>query len=83
MNIQAYGSLERYLDGELEQTTQPAETTVRMLIRSMDIPEERVKLVMVNHKPALPDDTILNSDRVALFPQEYPFFADWKDYWEK
>jgi len=38
-----------------------------------------IQLAMVNYK-AVPKDTVIQpSDRLSLFPKEYPFFHDWKD----
>jgi len=39
-----------------------------------------VQLVMVNHKAVHTNSTINPGDRIALFPREYPVFADWKDF---
>ena len=69
-------------ENQSRETTYMSGTTVRALLESIHLPEERVKLVMVNHKPARAGDVISADDRVAVFPSEYPFFADWKDYWQ-
>lgn len=50
------------------------------ILQIIGIPPERVQLVMINHR-AVPRQTIIYpGDRVALFPGEYPVFADWKDF---
>ena len=43
------------------------------------IPVDQVQLVMVNHRAVSKDVSIQPGDRVSLFPEEYPIFADWKD----
>ncbi len=41
------------------------------------IPVTSVQLVMVNHKAVGKDAMIRPGDRVSIFGQEYPVFADW------
>lgn len=43
------------------------------------IPVDHVQLVMVNYRAVSKDVLIRPSDRVSLFPKEYPIFADWRD----
>ncbi len=50
------------------------------ILNQAKIPLDMVQLVMVNHKAVNMDSTIYPGDRIALFPKEYPVFADWKDY---
>ena len=50
------------------------------ILNQAKIPLDLVQLVMVNHKAVNMDSTIYPGDRIALFPKEYPVFADWKDY---
>lgn len=47
------------------------------VLKTMGIPVDRVQLVMVNHRPAGLETEVGTGDRVALFPGEYPIFADW------
>ena len=35
---------------------------------------------MINHRAAAVDTTVRAGDRIALFPGEYPIFADWHTY---
>lgn len=46
----------------------------------IQIPQDKVQLVMVNHKAVPRDYMIHPGDRVALFPREYPIYQDWKDF---
>jgi hypothetical protein len=57
-----------------------APTPVFEVLHLLAIPVGRVQVVMVNHKAVYWDHVICPGDRVSLFPREYPFFADWKDF---
>ena len=46
----------------------------------IQIPFDKVQLVMVNHRAVLGDYMIHPADRVALFPKEYPIYPDWKEF---
>jgi len=50
------------------------------ILRLLGIPLENVNLVMVNHRSVLKDSVVWPGDRVAVFPKEYPIFADWVDH---
>lgn len=50
------------------------------LLRTLQIPFQRVQLVMVNHRAVPHDHVIHPGDRVSLFPREYAIFADWKNF---
>ena len=50
------------------------------ILERLDLPLDLVQLVMVNHRAVERDILIHPDDRVALFPREYPFFVDWKDF---
>ena len=55
-------------------------TPLAEILERLDIPKSLVQLVMVNHR-AVPGETMIHPrDRIALFPREYPFFVDWKDF---
>ena len=54
-------------------------TPLLQIIRDSDIPEKRVQLTMVNHRAVTKDVIVNPGDRLALFPKEYPIFADWKN----
>jgi molybdopterin converting factor small subunit len=57
-----------------------APTPLCKVLDLLPIPSERVQLVMVNHRAVSRDHVINPGDRVSLFPKEYPFFPDWKDF---
>ena len=47
------------------------------VLKGLDIAPDSVQLAMVNHR-AVPKTRIIRpGDRIALFPKEYPIFADW------
>lgn len=57
-----------------------APAPLKEILDDLKVPQGLVQLVMVNHR-AVPLDTLIHpNDRVALFPREYPFFLDWKDF---
>lgn len=49
------------------------------ILATLEIPAEKVQVAMVNHHAVSKKALIRPTDRVALFPLEYPFFCDWKD----
>jgi sulfur carrier protein ThiS len=57
-----------------------APTPVIELLHHLDIPSDKLQLVMVNHRAVQRDHVIRPGDRVALFPREYPVYPDWKDF---
>ena len=50
------------------------------VIEQVGVSPDSVQLVMVNNHSVSQDTIIHPGDRVALFPKEYPIFADWKDH---
>jgi len=71
-----YGSTER--PGLIDITLNNG-ATVRGVLQKLEIPEEKVKLIFVNHTGTFLGQQLKNGDRVSLFPAEYPVFADWKE----
>jgi hypothetical protein len=54
-------------------------TSLTQVLEYLKIPNDMVQVAMVNYK-AVPKGTVIQpSDRLSLFPKEYPFFCDWKD----
>ncbi|MEF8822480.1 MAG: MoaD/ThiS family protein [Desulfohalobiaceae bacterium] len=83
IEIQTYGSLQQELKDALSVLRElPAkdELSLSDLLNELNIPQDRVQLVMLNNRPVRMDARVRTGDRVALFPREYPVFADWKDY---
>ena len=83
IEIHLYGSLRnmgKKNDEFTIRTNLESEAPMVDILKQLKIPLNLVQLVMVNHKAVHMDSTIYQGDRVALFPREYPIFADWKDY---
>jgi len=53
------------------------------LATQIGLPTSEIKLVMINSRPVHPGAKIEPGDSVALFPKEYPFFADWMECWQE
>ena len=83
VEVLLYGSLRRETrvrtDGPVFLELQ-GPMPVRGALVTMGIPYRHVQLVMVNHQAASVDSVVRPGDRLALFPREYPIFADWKDH---
>ncbi|MFO8032486.1 MAG: hypothetical protein R6U22_08080 [Desulfohalobiaceae bacterium] len=83
LEILAYGSLHqavREAVQRLQGLTEEHSLPVREVLDRLGLSREQVQLVMLNHSPACLEDQVCQGDRLALFPQEYPVFTDWKDY---
>ncbi len=46
----------------------------------LEIPSRKVQVTFVNHKAVHRDHLVNPGDRVSIFPKEYAFFVDWKDF---
>lgn len=82
IQIHLFGSLRRARKSFLETVFRmPLDTPAPLteILAREGIPEDRVQLVMVNHRAVPKNTRIRPGDRVALFPPEYAIFADWKD----
>ena len=83
IQLHLYGSLRKRVKKHDEFTIRAslkANMLLVDLLKQLKIPLNLVQLAMVNHKAVHMDSTIYPGDRIALFPLEYPVFADWKDY---
>ncbi|MCP4370501.1 MAG: MoaD/ThiS family protein [Deltaproteobacteria bacterium] len=83
IQIHLYGSLRnmgKKNDEFTIRTGLESKSPLFEILNQERIPLDLVQLVMVNHKAVYMDSTIYPGDRIALFPKEYPVFADWKDY---
>jgi len=54
-------------------------TPISEVLKLVGIPLEHVSLAMVNHRSVPKESTVSSGDRIAVFPKEYPIFADWGD----
>jgi hypothetical protein len=81
--LNVFGSLRKSFRREIEfpiSVELSGPTELSQLLQRFALPMEAVQLVMINHKAVPRAATIHPGDHLALFPREYPFFADWKDY---
>lgn len=81
--IYAYGSLSKSIDkpaGAPVEARIDSPLPLFSVIEQVGIPPDRVQLAMVNNHPVSQRAVVSPGDRVALFPREYPIFADWKDH---
>ena len=79
--INMFGSLRKLSSNNAESKFKlEAPLALSEVIERLDISRELIQMVMVNNR-AVKADTLINpGDRIALFPREYPLFADWKDF---
>ena len=80
IEIVAYGSLERTLSQSSHLPVMNRPEPLRSLLERIGIPPGSIQLAMVNHRAAHPETIVSPGDRVALFPPEYPIFADWMGF---
>ncbi len=81
IEFQAFGSLQSQApQNGVQHLVSGDACSVDDLLKKLDISRKYVQLVMINHRPVGVDAVIRSGDRVALFPQEYPIFADWNGY---
>jgi len=77
IEFQAFGSLQsQAFQNGVQHLGSGDACSVDDLLKKLDISRKYVQLVMINHRPVGMDAVIRSGDRVALFPQEYPIFAD-------
>ena len=80
--LHLFGSLRKSIDTRLGNPVAvnlDTPTPLSRIISDHGIPEQCVQLVMINHRAVTKDAVVHPGDRLALFPAEYPFFADWKN----
>lgn len=82
MKLTLYGSLKSRVTPPAESQLKPP-MSIDELADIIGLPATEIKLVMINSRPVHPGTRIEQGDSVALFPKEYPFFADWRDCWKE
>ena len=78
MELKLYGSL-RDVSVKPPDLERRGSVPLRELLQLLELPGGSVRIAMVNHRAVTLDSMVGATDRVALFPREYPFFADWND----
>lgn len=53
------------------------------VLKRLSLEPGQVQMAMVNHRAVPPDHVIRPGNRLALFPKEYPLFADWNHFRSK
>ena len=82
VQVRLFGSLRKKLK---DLPSDPFEMDINIpmpldaVLDNLKIPTDMVQLAMVNYKAVPKDSVIQPSDRLSLFPKEFPFFHDWKD----
>ena len=83
VKIIPYGSLGRTIPvsagGALDHPLAGARS-LNDVLAALGVRAEQVQLAMVNHRAVAVDTAVRAGDRIALFPREYPIFADWLSY---
>jgi len=72
VEVRVFATLRSYLPelgiGEPKVTHVEKGTTLGELRESLGLPEEMVKVIMVNNLQAFPEDLIANDDRITYIP---------------
>ena len=78
-----FGSLSKEVKGKgthpIPYTLQ-APMSLMEFLDCLEIPPDRVQMVMVNYRAVSLDHAIHPDDRIALFPKEYAIFVDWTNF---
>jgi hypothetical protein len=67
-------------EGRPAQLTLEGPTPLHKVLRLLSLERGEVQMAMVNHRAVALDLLIRPGDRLALFPKEYPLFADWAEF---
>ena len=67
-------------EGRHAQLTLEGPTPLDKVLRLLSLERGEVQMAMVNHRAVALDLLIRPGDRLALFPKEYPLFADWAEF---
>jgi molybdopterin converting factor small subunit len=81
--VVAYGSLAQRLRIPAAQPQPRYLAACRPLgqvLGALGLTGDDIQLAMINHRAVDLAQTVRPGDRIALFPKEYPIFADWHAY---
>jgi len=81
VGLRLYGSLRSSGPHGTQTVEVTGPMTLSAFINRIGLDRASVRVAMINHRAVLFDAPVAPGDSVALFPSEYPFFADWKDFW--
>ena len=72
IELNLYASLARYVSREAGRIPGPIEaaegTTILQLLRGLDLPMEKVKMIFLNGVHARGEEVLQDGDRVGVFP---------------
>jgi molybdopterin converting factor small subunit len=68
------------MEGQSKRFELKASTPLYEVLKLLHLEPEQVQMAMVNHRAVPSDHLVQPGDRVALFPKEYPLFADWNTF---
>lgn len=72
VEVRVFATLRRYLPelgiGEARVIDVPEGTTLDEIREILGLPEEEVKVIMVNHLQAAPEDLAADGDRITYIP---------------
>ena len=72
IELRLFGNLRQYLEGiELGKgyiMKLDDGSTIRVVINSLGIPADIIKIILVNGRPKKLDNILFDSDRLAIFP---------------
>jgi molybdopterin synthase sulfur carrier subunit len=72
VEVRVFATLRRYLPelgiGEPKHLQVPAGTSLDQIREMLGLPAEEVKVIMVNHLQAQPQDEAKNGDRITFIP---------------
>lgn len=71
ITVNLYAGLEKYINSGQRKGNRvevPGESTIKQLLRKLEIPEDQVKIIMVNGRHKQPENKLNSGDTVAIFP---------------
>jgi molybdopterin converting factor small subunit len=76
ITVRLFASLRKYTPGDslgVIDMNVKEDLEIREIVSKLNIPEERVKMIMKNGRVAAFGDTVKEGDRIAFFPPEVAF----------
>ncbi len=68
IQIKLFASLKKFMPAAAENYAIETGITVRKLLRQLDIPEDKIKIVFINSVRAELTSTLNGGERVGIFP---------------
>ena len=83
IQIRLFGSLLKEsgsMDDKGIKLNLDAPSPLSTIFELLEISSREVQVTFVNHRAVHGDHLVNPGDRVSIFPKEYAFFVDWKDF---